>query len=84
MKNKLEVVKNQILIALAHQEAEEGLYFRNFANLHEEDERDPVEGDEVAILDALSELMREGKVVADESGDEIIFALAKSGTSARQ
>jgi hypothetical protein len=84
MKHTLEVVKKQILQALAHQEAEEGLYFRNFANLHEEDERDPVEGDEVTILDALKELLHEGKVVADESGDEVVFALPKVAANARQ
>ena len=42
-------IKAQILQALAHPEAEEGLYFRNFVHLHEEDEREAVEGDEEVI-----------------------------------
>lgn len=73
-KNK-DNVKSQILEALGHPEAEEGLYFRNFWNLHEEDERPKVEGDEVEILDALRELLDEGKILMDESGKEVVFQL---------
>ena len=72
----LNGVKSQILKALKHPEADEGLYFRNFSNLHEEDERPVVEADEVQILDALSELMHEGKVVMDESGKEAVFHIS--------
>jgi hypothetical protein len=69
-------IKSQILTALRHPEAEEGLYFRNFYHLHEEDERPAVEGDEIAILDALKDLVKNGDVVLDESGPEAVFSLA--------
>ena len=66
-------IKAQILQALAHPEAEDGLYFRNFAHLHEEDEREAVEGDEEIILDALQQLITEGKVRMNEGNGEVIF-----------
>ena len=69
-------VKQQIMQALQHPEAEEGLYFRNFANLHEEDERPAVEGDQLEILDALKELIDEGVVTVTEGEEELVFALA--------
>ena len=70
-------VKQQIMQALQHPEAEEGLYFRNFANLHEEDERPAVEGDQLEILDALKELIDEGVVTVTEGEEELVFALAE-------
>lgn len=78
MNKSREDVKSQILKALQHPEAEEGLYFRNLWFLHEEDERPPVVADEVEILDALRELMDEGKVVMEEGGKEVVFHLKKS------
>lgn len=75
----LQSVKDQILIVLQHPEADEGLFFRNFAELHEEDERPAVEASEVAILDALRELIEEGKVRIDETGEEVVFHCAKLG-----
>lgn len=68
-------VKRQILAALAHPEADEGLYFRNFSNLHEEDERPAVEAGQEDILDALRELIDEGRVAMDDSEEEAIFKL---------
>lgn len=81
MSSNKKAIKEQILHALMHPEAEEGLYFRNFYHLHEADERDPVEGDEVSILDALKELIHEGQVVADDSGEELVFSLKRSANS---
>ncbi len=52
----LKPVKAQILDVLAHPEADEGLYFRNFTQLHEVDERPKVNAEEAEILDALQEL----------------------------
>ena len=69
-------VKSQILQALRHPEAEEGLYFRNFYHLHEEDERPAVQAEEADILDALKELVGAGQVKLDESGPEAVFSLA--------
>ena len=68
-------IKSQILAALAHPEAGDGLYLRNFSHLHEEDERDPVMGDEASIVKALTELIAEGKVSIDESQGEAVFCL---------
>lgn len=75
MEKSRERIKDQIIKALQHPEAEEGLYFRNFWLLHEEDQRPAVEAEQVDILDALRELLDEGAVVMDESGEEVIFQL---------
>lgn len=70
---RLDYVKAQILEALSHPESEEGLFFSNFAHLHEEDERRPVDAKDEEILDALEELIREGKVRLDEDSQRAIF-----------
>ncbi len=75
--DKKNLIKRQIIAALTHPEAEEGLYFRNFTLLHEEDERDPVEGDQLEILEALRELIEEDRVRVDESGKEVVFFAAQ-------
>ena len=75
MNARRESIKKQILAALSHPEAEEGLYFRNLTVLHEEDDRDPVEGTQVEILDALKELLAEQQIRMDDSGKEVIFFL---------
>lgn len=72
----LNKIKEQIIEALNHPEAQDGLYFRNFFHLHEEDERIIVEGQQVEILEALKELLSEGKVSMSEEGEEAIFTLA--------
>lgn len=71
-------VKSQILLALRHVEAEEGLYLRNFYHLHEEDEREPVLADLQHLLAALTELVQEGRVLLDENGGEYIYSLSPS------
>ena len=68
-------IKNQIIQALSHPEADEGLYFRNLYNLHEEDERKAVNGTQEEILEALKELLDEGKVLASDEGPEMVFRL---------
>ena len=75
MNRDKDKIKEQVLAALKHPEAEEGLYFRNFRNLHEEDERPAVDASQVELLDALNELIGEGKVHMDESFDEVVFYL---------
>ena len=74
--HNLGATKKQIIAALSHPEAQDGLYFRNLYHLHEEDQRDAVEGSQVDILDALKELIEQGKVRMDDSGEEVIFSLA--------
>ena len=73
MDDKKKLIKQQIIAALLHPEAEEGLYFRNFTLLHEEDERPVVEGDQLEILEALRELIDEHRVRVDETGKEVVF-----------
>lgn len=75
-KKNLILVKDQIINALTHPEADEGLYFRNFAHLHEEDDRPPVIADDVSIIKALEQLIDEGKVVVESPGEDAIFRLA--------
>jgi len=76
MSKNLSKIKEQIIAALGHPEAEEGLYFRNFRFVHEEDERPVVNADRIDLLDALNQLISEGKVQMDQSCDEAIFHLA--------
>lgn len=73
MTERKSYIKQQILGALEHPEAQEGLYFQNFAHLHEEDERDPVQARDEEILDALEELIKEGKVKMDDESPKAIF-----------
>ncbi len=75
MSTNIKVIKQEILSALSHPEAENGLYFSNLYVLHEEEERPAVSGTQVEILDALKDLIQEGKISADESGHEVRFIL---------
>ena len=69
-------IKQEIIDALRHPEAEEGLYFGNLSELYEEEERPAVSGTEVEILDALKELIDEGKVITTDGEAGLIFILA--------
>ncbi|MCB0331797.1 MAG: hypothetical protein KDD70_19145 [Bdellovibrionales bacterium] len=71
-----QITKSDILSALSHAEASDGLYLENLQVVHEEEERNPVRGTQLEILDALKELIAEGKVKTDESGEKVIFSLA--------
>ena len=75
--NTKERIKQEILAALKHPEADEGLFFRNFAHLHEEDERPGVDGTPQQIQEALAELVDEGLVIADTAREEPVFALSR-------
>jgi len=81
MNDELGRIKREILEVLQHPEAQDGLYFRNFFHLHEEDDRKPVVGDEVEILDALRELIDAGRVVMNDNGSEAIFQLPPSSSN---
>lgn len=72
-----EWVKDQIIQALSHPEADEGLYFRNLYHLHEADERPGVEAAPEVILKALEELITEGHVQQDVSGEEPVFIIVR-------
>lgn len=69
----IEITKQQILAALSHPEAEEGLYFQNLYALHEDEERPAVESSQQEILDALKDLIREKKVRVNNEGESPIF-----------
>ncbi len=73
----MKKVKEEILAALNHQEAEEGLYFRNFFNMHEADERQGVHADEKNIIVALNDLIKDGKVKLDSFDGDVIFLANK-------
>jgi|GEM_PF-904480 len=71
-------IKHEIIQALSHPEADEGLYFRNLYNLHEADERPAVEdATPEEILHALEQLITDGHVTQDTSGEEPVFLIAK-------
>ncbi len=76
MENDIEQVKQDILQALSHPEAEDGLYLNNLQVVHEEEERRVVRGTQLEILEALKMLIEEGRVKTDESGEDVIFSLA--------
>jgi len=69
--------KEDIVSALSHPEASDGLYLDNLQIVHEEEERLPVRGTQLEILDALKTLIEEGRVSTDESGEKVIFFLVK-------
>lgn len=75
-RQQLDTIKGQILRALSHPEGEEGLYLSNLQFVHESEERPAVQGDQLHVLDALKELISEGRVVTDESGESVVFKLA--------
>jgi hypothetical protein len=75
MNDKIEAIKNAIIEALSHPEAEDGLYLNNLQVVHEEEERPPVPGTQLEILDVLRDLISEGRVYTNEEGEDVIFLL---------
>jgi hypothetical protein len=71
-----ELIKKQILAALSHPEAEDGLYFNNLIVVHEEEERPIVQGDEAQVQAALDRLVKEGSVVVVAGEQSQIYRLA--------
>lgn len=69
------LIRDQIIAALSHPEAEDGLYFNNLIVVHEEEERPIVEGDESLILAVLEEMIADGAVKSTGEGGQRIFAL---------
>lgn len=68
-------IKREILAALRHPEAEDGLYFNNLIVVHEEEERPIVRGEESEVRAALKELVSSGEVEQLGSGQETIYKL---------
>jgi hypothetical protein len=71
-------IKREILAALSHPEAEDGLYFNNLIIVHEEEERPIVRGEESEVVQALHELVKAGTVVTTGQGQETIYKLKGS------
>ncbi len=72
-----ETIKKQIVDALSHPEAEDGLYFNNLIVVHEEEERPIVAGDEREVRAALDQLKRDGKIEVVGEGETAIFQLRR-------
>lgn len=72
-----ETIKKQIVDALSHPEAEDGLYFNNLIVVHEEEERPIVAGDEREIRAALDQLKRDGRIEVVGDGETAIFQLRR-------
>lgn len=77
MDNDIERIKSEILAALRHEEAEDGLYFNNIVVVHEEEERPIVTGTDQDIRTALKELIEQGIVATEMSGSEVIYRIAQ-------
>ena len=75
MSKNITEIKQTLRQALKHQEAEDGLYFRNFFNMHEADERPMVKASKEDISKALNELIKENKVKLSSFDDDVIFML---------
>ena len=73
MDAKLSEVKAQILAALGHAEAEDGLYFRNLYHLHQVDNRPAVEAELGSIAQALEQLIHEKQIHIQQFDDDIVF-----------
>ena len=69
------LIRDQIVAALSHPEAEDGLYFNNLIVVHEEEERPIVEGDETVILQVLEDMRSEGLICVSGDGNQRIYAL---------
>jgi hypothetical protein len=78
---ELNEIKQQILAALRHPEAEDGLYFNNLIVVHEEEERPPVAGKDSQVRQALLELIENGDIVSSGDGDHTIFRMAEAANA---
>jgi hypothetical protein len=73
MSKNLQRIKGEILEALGHIEAEDGLYFNNLIVVHEDEERVVVSGEEREVLQALNDLAKEGRIEIEGEGETAIF-----------
>jgi hypothetical protein len=69
-------IREQILAALRHPEAEDGLYFNNLIVVHEEEERPIVEGHENDIQAVLDSMISEGVLSVVGEGTQRIYAIS--------
>lgn len=71
-------IKREILAALSHPEAEDGLYFNNLIVVHEDEERPIVRGEEDEVVAALKDLVKAGTIETSGTGDTTIYKLKSS------
>ena len=70
-----ETIREQILAALKHSEAEDGLYFNNLIVVHEEEERPIVEGAEADVQNVLDAMVEAGELSVVGEGSQKIYSL---------
>ena len=70
-----ETIREQILAALKHSEAEDGLYFNNLIVVHEEEERPIVEGAEADVQRVLDAMVEAGELSVVGEGSQKIYSL---------
>ena len=70
-----ETIREQILAALKHSEAEDGLYFNNLIVVHEEEERPIVEGTEMDVQRVLDTMVEEGELSVVGEGSQRIYSI---------
>ena len=69
-----EETKKQILSALSHPEASEGLYLANFLTKDaKEDERPGIDASTEEILRALEGLITSNLIILDENAGKVVF-----------
>lgn len=68
-------IKDEILSALSHPEAQDGLYFWNLGHVSEMDLRPRVRADDDDIYLALLELLRDEEVIMESGENEAVFRL---------
>ena len=76
MTDTLRPIKKQILEALQHSEAEDGLYLNNLLIVHEEEDRPIVVGEEQDVMKALHELVSAGDISVVGQGESAIYSIA--------
>lgn len=72
---KDQTLRKQIIAALSHPEAEDGLYLNNLIVVHEEEERPLVEGDESVVSRVLEEMIADGEISVSGEGSQRIYSL---------
>jgi len=70
-------IRDQILAALSHPEAEDGLYFNNLIVVHEEEERPIVEGEETLVMQVLDDMVSDGLISVSGEGSQRIYMLVQ-------
>lgn len=68
-------LESQITQALKHPEAEDGLFFQNFAIVHESEDRQPVSASDQDLIKALESMVLKKQVSLNAMDGKVIFKL---------